>query len=102
MIKVTVLYPNGSEAKFDKDYYFNSHIPMLKELVGDALKKVEVNIGIAGGTPDAPAPFMALANLDFESVDTFQQSFGPHTEQILGDLPNFTNVQPQVQISEIL
>ena len=37
----------------------------------------------------------------FDSVDAFQQSFGPHAEEILGDLPNFTNVQPTIQISEI-
>ena len=29
MIKVSVLYPNGSGAKFDMAYYLNSHMPMV-------------------------------------------------------------------------
>jgi len=37
----------------------------------------------------------------FESVDAFKNAFGPHAEKIMGDIPNFTNTQPQIQISEI-
>ena len=43
----------------------------------------------------------ALAHLQFDSVEAFQQSFGPHAQTIMGDAPNFTNTQPTVQISEV-
>jgi len=35
MIKVSVLYPNGEGKKFDMDYYFNQHVPMVGGLLGD-------------------------------------------------------------------
>jgi len=34
-------------------------------------------------------------------VEAFQKSFGPNAGEILGDIPNYTNIQPIVQISEV-
>lgn len=101
MIKVSVMYPNSEGATFDIDYYCNTHIPMVGELLGDALKGGTVDSGLAGGAPGEAAPFIAMGHITFESVEAFQDSFGPNAEKIMADLANFTNVQPQIQISEI-
>ena len=101
MIKVSVMYPNSEGANFDIDYYCNTHIPMVGELLGDALKGGAVDSGLAGGAPGEVAPFIAMGHITFESVEAFQDSFGPNAEKIMADLANFTNVQPQIQMSEI-
>ena len=44
---------------------------------------------------------MAVAHLTFDSVDAFNGSFGPNAEEILGDIPNYTNATPVMQISEV-
>jgi hypothetical protein len=41
------LHPNNPEAKFDIDYYCNTHIPMVGGLLGDALKGGAVDYGLA-------------------------------------------------------
>ncbi|CAZ97140.1 Hypothetical protein ZOBELLIA_2994 [Zobellia galactanivorans] len=33
---------------------------------------------------------------------SFQESFGANAQKLLADLPNFTNVHPEVQISKVL
>ena len=99
MIKVGVFYP--PTAKFDWDYYLNKHTPMLHELMGAALKKVEIDKGLAGGGPGAPATYTTICNLHFDSVEASQQAFGPHAQEIIGDIANYTDVQPVVQISEV-
>ena len=101
MIKVSVLYPNQQGSHFNMSYYFAKHIPMLRELLGPALLNVAVEEGIAGLTPGSPAPFLALGHLSFESVTAFQEAFTPHAAQIVGDVPNYTNAQPTIQISTI-
>lgn len=102
MIRVSVLYPNEDGAKFDHDYYANTHIPMVRaKLEPGGLKKAEVDKGLAGGDGGTP-PFVAAAYLFFDSVDAFQGAFGAHAEEIMGDIPNYTNLQPQVQISEVV
>ncbi|MDO7173946.1 EthD family reductase [Mariniflexile sp. AS56] len=102
MIKLTVMYPNTPDTTFNKTYYTNQHSQLLSDLLGDAILSSDINFGLTGASPELPAPYVIISNLVFESLESFQQSFGAHTEVILADLPNFTNVQPQVQISEIL
>jgi len=102
MIRVSVLYANEDGATFDHDYYANKHIPMVrKKLEPGGLKKAEVDKGLAGGDGGAP-PYLAVAHLFFDSVEAFQGAFGPNAEEIMGDIPNYTNLQPQVQVSEVV
>jgi uncharacterized protein (TIGR02118 family) len=101
MIKVSAFYPNEEGKKFDMDYYLNSHIPMVQEKLGDALKGGGVEQGLSGIEPGSPATYVAMANLLFDSVETFQSSFGPHSEAIMADIPNYTDIQPTIQISEV-
>lgn len=102
MIKVTVLYPNGEGKRFDMDYYVSKHMPMIAELLGDSLKLYEIDKGLAGRTPQDPIPYLAIGYLYFDRLTAFQNSFRPHAEKIVGDVPNYTNIQPVLQISEVL
>jgi uncharacterized protein (TIGR02118 family) len=101
MIKVSVFYPNQPGSKFDIDYYCNVHIPMAQKLVGSALKGISVDRGLSGGAPGTPPEYVAIGHLMFDSIESFQQNFGPHAEVLMGDVPNFTSVQPRLQFSEI-
>ena len=102
MIKVSVFYPNGPQAKFDMDYYCQRHIPMVQRLVGAALKGTAVERGLNGAVSGAAPSFLALGHLTFDSVESFQASFGVHSEEIVADVPNYTNTQPIIQLSEIM
>jgi uncharacterized protein (TIGR02118 family) len=101
MIKVSVLYPNSEGTSFDMGYYLDTHMPMVREKLGEACKGAAVEEGLAGGQPGSPATYAAMGHLYFETVDAFQAAFGPHAEAIMGDVPNFTQAQPSVQISEV-
>lgn len=102
MVKVTILYPNGDGKTFDMNYYSNKHMPMVASLLGDSLKLSKIDKGIAGRTPDEAIPYLAIGYLYFDKLSAYQNSFGPNAEKIVGDIPNYTNIQPVVQISEIL
>src|ERR1700743_3025715 len=91
MIKVTVLYPGGDGKKFDMDYYLTKHIPMVKSLFGDALKLTAIDKGIAGGAPGAPAPFVVICYLYFDSVSAFQNAMTANGSKIQADIPHYTN-----------
>lgn len=101
MIKVTVLYPNTAGSHFDIRYYCDTHIPLVRRLLRPALQGVAVEHGIAGATPGSPAPYLAIGELQFDSVEAFQSAFGPHSQEILSDVPHYTNIQPVIQISEM-
>lgn len=102
MIKVSVLYPNAEGKKFNMDYYCTKHAELVIGLLGDALKGASIESGLGGGTPGSPAPFVAMANMYFNSMENFQHSFESNADKIMGDLPNFTDIEPIVQISEVM
>jgi len=101
MIKVSVLYPIKPGSRFDADYYLNVHMPMTAKLLGHALTAVTAEIGIAGGAPGEPAPFAAIACFTCESVETFMQAFMPVVGQLQSDIPNYTDIEPVIQISNL-
>ena len=101
MIKVSVLYPNNDGSHFDMDYYCNRHMPMVQEKLGAAVKGVSVEQGLGGATPGSRATYIAMGHLLFESVEAFQTAFGPHAEAIMGDIPNYTDIPPTIQVSDV-
>jgi uncharacterized protein (TIGR02118 family) len=101
MIKVSVLYPAGDGSKFDMDYYCKSHMPMVQQKLGAACKSVAVEQGLGGGAPGSSPTYAAMGHLYFDSVAEFQAAFAPHTTAIMADVPNYTNIQPLIQVSEV-
>lgn len=102
MIKVSVLYPYGEGKNFDMDYYIDNHVPLVAKTLGNALQGASYDKGLGGGVPGTPAPNVAMANLYFNSMDEFGQAFGAAAPILMGDLPNFTDITPVVQISEVM
>lgn len=102
MIKVSVMYPNGPDAHFDEVYYRDKHMPMVKNLMGDYCKSYAVDRAMPDGSSTSNAPYIAMGHLYCESVEAFQAGFGPHTKEIMADIPNYTNQKPVIQISEVL
>ena len=101
MVKVSVFYPNSAGCKFDMNYYLTRHMPMVQQKLGAACKSIAVEQGIAGGAPGAPATYVAMGHLYFDSAEAFQAAFTPHAAAIMGDIPNYTKIQPVIQLSEV-
>ena len=51
---------------------------------------------MSGGAPGSPPPYVGTCSLFFESVDAFQAAFGPKAQEILGDIPNYADLQPEL------
>jgi uncharacterized protein (TIGR02118 family) len=102
MIKVSVLYPDGNGKTFDMDYYCKKHVPVVSGLLGDAIKGATIEKGLGGGAPNSPATYVAMGNLYFNSIESFENSFGLNAEKIMEDIPNYTNIEPVIQISEVM
>ena len=103
MIKVTVLYPNEEGKKFDMDYYLGQHMPLVHSRLDSAgLLRTEVEKGVSSADPNAPAPFVAIGVLYFNTVEEVHEAFKTHGREVMGDIPNYTDISPQIQISEIV
>ena len=77
-------------------------MPMVARLLGDSLKGYKIDIGLSGRIPNEPTPYLAIGYLYFDQLSAYQNSFGPHAKEIVGDIPNYTNIKPVLQISEVM
>ena len=102
MIKVSVMYVNTPGARFDHEYYRDKHMPLLKKRMGDACLYYTIDKGLAGGAPGEPAKYVAMCHVFCDSVESFQAAFEPHAKEILGDISNYTDLAPTLQISEVV
>lgn len=102
MIKVSVMYPNQPGARFDHDYYRATHMPLVKERMGDTCRFYTIDKGLAGGAPGAPAAYVGMCHIFCDSVEAFQAGFAPHADEILADIRNYTDLSPVIQISEVV
>ena len=64
------------------------------------LAKSEADRGIGTVQPGAPAPFVAIGHMYFNCMDDLQKCL-PHAGELMSDISNFTDIQPQIQISEV-
>jgi uncharacterized protein (TIGR02118 family) len=102
MVIVSVIYPASEGARFDVDYYLKTHVPMVGMHAKDSgLREVKVLRGSSAPGGGAPAHLM-MALLSFDSAAGFEQVLERHGAEIIGDIPNFSNVQPIIQINDVL
>lgn len=104
MTRISILYPNHAGARFDLRYYVDTHMPMSIDLLGRhaGFKGVSVEQGLGGGAPGSPAPYVAMCHFLFTSAEDFMAAFVPHAALLQGDMPNYTNIEPIIQFSEVL
>jgi uncharacterized protein (TIGR02118 family) len=102
MILISVMYPQESGSTFDQAYYLEKHIPLVKARWSSmGLERVELVRGV--GTPDgSAAPYAVMALLWFRSMQDFENAGKEHGGEIFADIPNFTNVNPVIQLNEEL
>ena len=102
MFIVSVMYPNQEGARFDIDYYRTKHMDLVtRHMKPFGLVRTEVLKGISG-TGGQPAPYICVGNLHFETADGYEKGISASGGELRGDIPNFTNITPIRQISEVV
>ncbi|MEO6802630.1 MAG: EthD family reductase [Granulicella sp.] len=102
MTIVSVLYPKSSTSHFDHDYYTQKHIPLVQARWTEmGLERVELMRGET--TLDGASPSYELIGLlSFGSAEQVQAALAKFGAEIVGDIPNFTNVEPMIQLNSLV
>lgn len=98
------MYPNTPSSRFDMGYYIDTHMPLSIGLLSahSGFKGVSVERGVGGAIPGMDAAYIAICHFLFNSADEFMAAFAPHAAMLQGDMPNYTDIEPIIQISEVL
>jgi uncharacterized protein (TIGR02118 family) len=103
MTKISILYPNNKGMRFDMRYYVDTHMPRSIELLSThpGFKGVSVERGLAGAEPGTDPTYVAMCHFLFNSMQDFRKAFVPHAATLQGDMPNYTDIKPVIQVSEV-
>lgn len=102
MIKISIMYPHTPGARFDHDYYRDTHMPLVAARLGAACLRYTVDKGLAGGAPGEPPTYVAACAFYVDTLEAFNAAFGPHAKEIRGDIANYTDIVPVKQVSEVV
>lgn len=94
MIAITILYPRTDDSTFDMDYYCATHMPMLAEALGDDCHGW-------GAANIAAGQYAAMGWAVATDQASFDSAMAAHGAKIMGDVPNYTNVTPELLVGEI-
>ncbi len=96
MIRLSVFYPRSDNSTFNHDYYKDSHIPLCLKTWGLDASAAEIDRGVDG-------PYVAAVHFRFDSAEALGAAMSaPGTGEVLADVPNYTNITPVMQTSEIV
>ncbi len=102
MVRATVVYQYSDGKRFDTEYYTQKHLPLVRELLGDMLKGMAVERGLSGAGPHTDPLFVVLSQFDFDTFDDLQEALATRGPALMADRPNFTDITPVIQVSEVL
>ncbi len=93
MAKLFVTYAAGEGARFDRDYYVATHMPLVEKEWGPAgLRSAQAYFPAAPDAPDLAVAVLTFA--DEAAIATALAS--PATGLVMADVANFTNIAPNV------
>ncbi len=96
---VSVIYPKSSTSHFDHDYYVHTHLPLVQRTYGtNGMVSATIMRGTSslGGAP----VYELIALLEFADMNAFLKAAGAHSDEVMGDVPKFTDIQPIVQFND--
>lgn len=104
MIRISILYPNREGARFDLSYYVDRHMPVSIGLLSahPGFRGVSVEHGLGGAVPGSAPAYIALCHFLFDTIEDFLAAFMPHAEALQADMPNYTDIEPVIQFSDVL
>ena len=86
-----VTYSGDKTARFDREYYVQTHLPLVRKVWGHVgLEAID-----AFFPADTGAGFIAIAVCRFRDAAAFQAAFAePGTAEVMADVQHFTDIEP--------
>jgi len=98
MAKLLVLYKKPADAAAFDSYYFSTHIPIAKKIVG--LRGYEISSGPVNRL-GGESPYHLMAALSFDSVEAIQQALAsPEGAATAADVANFAQAGVDMFVCE--
>ena len=97
---ITVLYPMKDNEGFDFEFYKRRHVPLIQDILGRSLHRIEVRRGQSSQDGGPPA-YVAVISIWIADWAAYEKAMASRTQELLDEVPLFTKVMPTMQIDEV-
>ncbi|MBT8422489.1 MAG: EthD family reductase [Gammaproteobacteria bacterium] len=100
MIRLVITYPNHSDARFDFDYYIETHMALSRRLLDSFgmghFEVLRCDQALTGETSEC----VCITQIEFESLDQLQAGLAVHGTTLAADFCNYTDITPVATVCE--
>ena len=97
---ISVLYPAKDNEAFDFDFYLRRHVPLIKDILGKSLHRLEVRRGQPGPGGSAPT-YTAIISIWIADWAAYEKALAARAQELIDEVPLFTKVMPLIQTDEV-
>jgi uncharacterized protein (TIGR02118 family) len=98
---MTIVYRYAPDARFDFDYYENTHMPLIMDRYGDSISRFELRRG-QPGADGAPPPYLATITIWIADAEAFDAAAAQYQAGIRADVDKFTDAELIAQRDRIV
>ncbi len=86
MHKLVVLYPEPQDRDHFRDYYVNTHLPLVAKIPGILAHRYSFQVRAIPGE----SPYFAVFEADFADLESFRKGMStPEAAAVVADVPNY-------------
>jgi uncharacterized protein (TIGR02118 family) len=99
---INILYPAKDNDAFDFDFYVRRHVPLIKDILGASLHRIEVRRGASSQDGAGPPTYTCVISIWIADWPAYEKAIAARASELIAEVPLFTKVMPQMQIDEVI
>jgi uncharacterized protein (TIGR02118 family) len=97
---ISVFYPSKDNEAFDHEFYRQRHAPLIENILGKSLHRIEVRKGTPA--PDGTPPlYIAVISIWIADWEAYERAMAVRAQELIAEVPLFTKVMPTFQTDEV-
>ena len=98
---ITVLYPAKDNDAFSFDFYLKRHVPLIQDILGKSLHRIEVRKGAHAMDGKSPL-YIAVISIWIADWEAYEKAMKVRAQELIDEVPLFTKVMPIIQTDEVI
>ena len=98
---ITILYPAKDNDGFDFEFYLRRHVPLIKDILGASLHRLEIRKGASAQDGGAPT-YTCVISIWIADWPAYEKAIAARASELIAEVPLFTKVMPLIQIDEVI
>jgi uncharacterized protein (TIGR02118 family) len=98
---ITILYPAKDNEGFGFDFYLRRHVPLIKDILGASLHRLEVRKGASAQDGGVPT-YTCVISIWVADWPAYEKALAARASELIAEVPLFTKVMPVIQTDEVI